>query len=362
MEKLRFTFAVLAAADAKTNLICITSIETPDGRGFFVPDELKSASKHTGITTTEVFTKVKNSLKKRHQTRKLWIPLTQELRKIYLDECENVQFGDQYLDEISNETRPSDNNNGNAESGNKNLGKTAEKFLIEKFSGKTSNVNQWINEFEKECVRFGILQDAERIETLKYQLEKQCLDWYTSMLIKFTVNSEWANWKNSLCETYGNKGWSTVKYAFTYKFQAGSLLEYATKKERLLLELNKQMDTQTMINLIVMGLPDYIMNKIDKGSVTSTESLYNEIGKHEHTTNKKIYYHSKRNTFDSKVKIEKVQPCKICEKLNKGARLHAEEKCWFRQTNSYENKRNHSKNVNNTVLDVELNNNDQKNE
>lgn len=81
--------------------------------------------------------------------------------------------------------------------------KKIEKFLLEKFSGKTSNDNYWINDFENECVRFGTLEDAERIETLKYQLKKQCLDWYTSKLIKFTVNSNWANRKNIFCETYG---------------------------------------------------------------------------------------------------------------------------------------------------------------
>lgn len=73
-----------------------------------------------------------------------------------------------------------------------------------------------------------------------------------------------------------------------------------------------------MINLIVLALLDYIINKIDKGTVTSTESRYNEIGKHEHTINKKKNYYSIGNTFDNEVKIYKIQPCKICKKLNKG--------------------------------------------
>jgi hypothetical protein len=362
MEKLSFTFAVLATGtDGKTNLICITSIETPDGRVFDVPDDLKPAIKHTGITATDVYTKIKNSLKKRHQRRKIWIPLTEELRKIYLDEGENVQFSDQYLDEIIGEPSPSKNNN-NTEPGNKNLSKMAERFLLEKFSGKTTNVVQWINEFESECERFEITQATEKIEILKHLLDKQCLDWYTSMLIKFTVNSDWTIWKNNLCETYGNKGWSQVKYAFTFKYQAGSLLEYATKKERLLLEVNKEIDTQTMMHLIVMGLPDFIMDKIDKGSITTTASLYNEIGKHEHTTYKKNYNKTKRITFDTKGGIDKNKSCKICEKLNKGVRFHPEEKCWFKQNGDHENKKIYSKNVNNTVLDVELNDDDQKNE
>ncbi|KAJ0179914.1 hypothetical protein K1T71_004505 [Dendrolimus kikuchii] len=230
MEKLRFKFTALGTADGKTNVICVTSIETPNGHIYEVPDDLKPANKHTGITNLDIYMKIKNSLKKRHQTRTLWIPLTTDLKKIYLDEGENVQFGDQYLEEITEVTRSSDIIANNTVPENKNLGKTAERFLIEKFSSKTSNATQWMNEFENECERFNILQNEEKIEILKYLLEKQCLDWYSSMLRKLTVNSEWAIWKNSFCETYGNKGWSQIKYAFTFKFQAGSLLEYATKK------------------------------------------------------------------------------------------------------------------------------------
>lgn len=360
MDKLQFTFAMLAASDGKTNIICITSIQTPDERLFDIPDEFKPASKHTVITKTDYFTKIKNSLKKRHQTRKIWIPLTEDLRKNYLDESENLQFGEQYLDQITGQTKvPVDNMIVSTE--NKRMGNIAERFITEKFSGKNSNVHQWIDEFENECIRFEISKDAEKIEILKHLLEKPCLDWYTSMIIKFTVNSAWEIWKNNFCETYENKGWSQVKYSFTFKFQGGSLLEYATKKERLLLEINKKIDTQTLINLIVMGLPDYIMYKLDKDSITSTANLYKEISKHEQTINKNNYNRVKRNTFDSKVRIDKYKPCKICEKLNKGSRFHSEEKCWFKLTDDHDNKRSYSRNVNNTVLDVELNDKEQKN-
>lgn len=182
------------------------------------------------------------------------------------------------------------------------------------------------------------------------------------MLIKFTVNSEWTVWKNNFCETYGNRGWSKVKYAFTFRFQAGLLLEYATKKERLLLEVNKYIDTQTMINLIVMGLPDYVIDKIDKETVKSTSSLYNEIGKHEHGVSKKNYTKNKRYTCDYRGKPDKIQPCKICENLDKGIRFHLEEKCWFKQTEDNNQKRSYTKAVNNSMIDAELNYNNKKNE
>lgn len=361
MEKLRFKFMVLGSADGKSNLICITAIETPDGCIFEIPDELKPVSKHTAILSTDVYTKIKNSLKKRHQSRAVWIPLNTELRKIYLDEGENVQFGEQYLNEVTRDT--TQNNTSNCAPEKKNIGRTAERFLIEHFSNKTSNADQWINEFESECNRFDIIQDEDKIEILKYLLEKQSLDWYNSMLIKLTVNSEWAVWKSNFCETYGNKGWSQIKYAFAFRFQAGSLLEYATKKERLLLEVNKLIDNQTMINLIVMGLPDYIIDKIDKDTVKSTASLYNEIGKHEYVVNRKYNINrNKRNTYDYKMKPDKIKPCTICENLNKGIRFHPEDKCWFKQTDQYNRNRINNKAINNSVIDVELNNDHKKNE
>lgn len=362
MEKLRFNFVVMGSSDGKTNVICLNSIETPDGHVYAVPDEFKPVSKHTAITSSNVFTKIRNSLKKRHQTRAVWIPLSENIREIYLDEGENLQFGDQYLDEVTKENIPSQTKIDNRPVENKNISKISERFLMEKFSNKTSNADQWIAEFENECQRFEISQDEEKIEMLKNLLEKQCLDWYGSMLIKLTVNSEWAVWKNNFCETYGNKGWSQVKYAFTFRFKNGSLLEYATKKERLLLEVNKHIDTQTMINLIVMGLPDYIIDRIDKETVKSTAGLYNEIGKHEYVTNKKPFSKNIRNTYDLKSKPEKIKPCKTCENLNKGIRFHPEEKCWFKQTEEYNNKKYNSRTVNNSVLDVELNHDDTKNE
>lgn len=54
----------------------------------------------------------------------------------------------------------------------KNIGKTAEKFMIEKFSNNTSSADQWISEFESECERFEIVQNEDKIGILKHLLEK----------------------------------------------------------------------------------------------------------------------------------------------------------------------------------------------
>lgn len=57
---------------------------------------------HKEILKTSAYSKVKNSLIKRFQTRRIWITLT-ELKKIYIDEDGNLQFGEQFLEEMNPE-------------------------------------------------------------------------------------------------------------------------------------------------------------------------------------------------------------------------------------------------------------------
>lgn len=97
------------------------------------------------------------------------------------------------------------------------------------------------------------------------------------MLIKHSIESQWKVWKDSFCETYADKGWTSIKYSILYKYISGSFLDYALKKERMLLEINRSIDTCTLIDLIMIGLPDFIMNKIDRKKLTVTEDIFNEL-------------------------------------------------------------------------------------
>lgn len=336
MEKLKFEFKCVAAADGKANTIIITSITDKNNVMYKLPEEDIYATKHTLLVETPAYAKVKNSLKKRHQMRKVWITLSEEMKEIYLDEEENLQFNDKFLEEIdelqkivSEEENPMikllekliENTQRSEE---KSLTKITKEFMTEKFSSKISNAGQWISEFEKECERFNINQDKRKIEALKFFLDKPILDWYGSMLLKLTINSEWDQWKTIFCETFANKGWSPIRYALSFRYQTGSLIDYAIKKEKLLLEIRRTMDTGTLIDLIASGLPNFIVDKIDRESVQTTEELCNEIGKLEHLIKKKsVTLNNNKNEFQKKM------PCKVCKDKGKGTRFHAEDKCWF---------------------------------
>lgn len=368
---------VKASEDPKTNIICVTSITDLDGRTFAMPDKLQPVRLHDGIVQTQIFQKVKTTLQKRHEKRQVWISMNKEMKAIYCDEDGNKQFMGYLLEEL---TKPETSTSGASEeilarivesfaelkkesSKPVHTGKMVEKFVLEKFNSKIHNVSQWMATFEAECDRLGI-EDARKIEILRLFLEDSSLDWYSSMLIKHTINSEWAVWKKNFNETYANKGWSPIRYAMLFKYKQGPLLEYALKKERLLLEVNRCIDKITLIDLIATGLPNFIADRIDRNSLKETEDLFNNLRSLEHMVNKKkndLYMGYSESKIREKTVKPLVSPCKICEKENKGIRYHPESQCWFKIKNNDRPKKDQIRSVNNSELEVELNEIDPKN-
>lgn len=362
-SKLQFEFAVMPSpTDAKTNAIAITSISTEDGIKYILPEDLKYMGDHTELKKTNNYMKLVNTLKKRNQVRRVWITMTAELTKTYIDEDGNLQFKDQYLQEVdeTNTNVPQDSNLKEIlekliESQNKdkeiNLKKTSEKFLIEKFSSKNTNAKQWIESFEKECSRFKINKSEDMIEMLKLFFDKPSLDWHSSTLLRLTVNADWLEWKKRFLESFTDNGWNNITYALLFKYREGSLTDYALKKEKLLMEFNKDMDTKSLIALIAVGLPEFILNKINKAELKETTDLFNELRQLECLVNKKKF----QKKLDSQKKYEEKKPCKICEDLGKGVRYHPNEKCWFKKNEENREKNTVTKKVNNnSILDVEI--------
>lgn len=365
MDRLQFEFTLIASSDGKSNVLAITSISTEEGKCYVLPDELKPVIHHTYIVKMHTFSKIKNSIKKRHQSRKIWIKLDEDQKKTYIDEEGNLQFLDQYLEEISTiQPKTKDYNlqhilekliETSAKNENQhNLKNISEKFIIEKFTSKNTNAIQWIETFEKECERFNIIKDETKIDILRLFLEKSCLEWYSSMIIKLTVNSEWNEWKNKFLETFRNQGWDVVTYALAFRYKEGLLIDYAIKKERLILDINKLIDSKTIIDLIATGLPGFILNKLNRDELNTTTDLFNEIRKYEGMMYKKNSTIIKSGTFPHKNKTNEKKPCKTCESLNKGIRYHPEESCWFKKNES--EKVFKARNVNNnSIIEVDIN-------
>lgn len=225
--------------------------------------------------------------------------------------------------------------------------------MIEKFTSKHANAKQWMETFEKECTRFDVVEDETKIEILRLFLEKPCSDWHCATLTKLTAEAKWDEWKDRFLETFADKGWSTAKYALSFRYKEGSLTDYAIKKERLLLDMNKDIDSKTLTTLIAIGLPEFIMNKIDKEQCQDSTTLFNEVRKYENLIYKKPSF--PKNEFGYKKKTEEKKPCRTCENLNKGMRYHPAEKCWFRTKEEEKHTNRTSLVGNNAVMDVKLN-------
>ncbi|GBP72374.1 hypothetical protein EVAR_88330_1 [Eumeta japonica] len=283
MEKLRFEFIVKAKPeDNKTNIYAIT-LYGYTNQTFVVPREYQAVHLHKEIIKHEIFDKIKN-LQKRHDKRQVWITLTKEMKSTYLDD-DNLQF-DGFLLEKLEQSYESSSTAPTLSRKTENKTRLATEFSIQKFSRNTTNVKQWLDTFESECTRLQIDTDLQKVEILRLLLEDTCTDWYTSMIIKHTIDSDWLVWKKSLIETFVDKSWSPIRYAMNFKYIQGSMLEYALKKERLLLEINKSIDTQTLIYLIAIGLPNFIMDRIDREDLQEVNDLYNCIRGLENQTKK----------------------------------------------------------------------------
>ena len=297
MARLQFTFKLLESSDGKSNIFCVTQITTPDGKIFRIPHKYLNANSHVNLMKMPEAIKSKNALKKRNQVRNSWVNLNETLKNDYIDESGNIFFKDEILEEICSTDKAEDipitkddladlllKLSEKTEA--KNLKRIAEKFTLEKFSAKNNNAIQWLEIFESECARFDIERDADKIEIFRIFLEGSAADWYGSMLLRNTLHSEWKIWKENFKCTFIDKGWASIRFALTYRYIKGSLLDYALKKEKILLETNKNMDTTTLINLIATGLPNFIADRIDRGDLKVTEDLFNELRSLEHLTKK----------------------------------------------------------------------------
>lgn len=309
---------------------------------------MKFVNDHDELIKTDVYKRVRKSFTQRGQDRTVWITLTDEMKQTYFDEEGNIMFNDLYLEQIvKTELVESTQKKENQA----NLKHITENYMIEKFTSKHSNAKQWLETFEKECRRFGINEDDTKIAILRLFLDKSCSDWHSATLTMLTTEAGWSEWKNRFLESFADKGWSTGMYAVSYRYKEGSLIEYAMRKEKLLLDMDKDISSKTLVLLIAAGLPEFVRNKIDKENCENSTGLLHEIRKCENLVNKNSFTKKKENKHDNKKKFEGKKPCGNCESLNKGTRYHPEDSCWFKKKEINEGRVIGS----NAVIEVDLN-------
>lgn len=116
--------------------------------------------------------------------------------------------------------------------------------------------------------------------------------------------------------------------ALLFKYKDGSLVDYAIIKEKLILEMRRSIDRGTLMDPIAVGLPGFVLERINREALKDSVDLFNEVRKFEHLVNKNenSTYRKYENTLID-IKNEERTPCKISERLNKGTRYYPEAAC-----------------------------------
>ncbi|XP_046602695.1 uncharacterized protein LOC124309873 [Neodiprion virginianus] len=339
-KKAKFYFVSEAGIDsAKSTAVKVKKIQLlGQEESFLFPADKQTRAQHDKLFENAIVKNVVKSLKQRNKFRNVVLTLSEELENIYLDEEGNVVFHDEYLEEDTPMQEASGNREASATSERK-TSSLVKDMVVEKFNGENMNASNWMRLYVQECDRVGIAQN-KYAEVLRLFLEKGALDWY-SVSVKQISLLNWEAWNNSFIDTFAAQSWVDIEYAYNFKFYSGSLLEYALKKRSLLLEADDSLSVSTQINMIVISLPKFIQNKLDRKSIGCVDSLMSklkQIGK----------ISDKKNENVNKKSSNEKRPCSICEKLGYRNRFHLETVC--------HNKDRQSKNPKNENIRVTNNN------
>ena len=231
---------------------------------YLVPRDKQTEKNHALLFRLPTVQNAKKSMTKVGHYRNLRLTLAGDLLETYLDEDGNFVFQNFYLEEspdiqekkLKTPTASDSFSSFPFEEKDDRLKHVEKKFLIEKFNGKQKAAD-WLDSFEEECARYSIEENVQKVKCPKLFLQDRAIDWYDATAIKIG-KGDWSVWQTSSLKVFASKGWAQVRYAHNFKHLSGSLIEYALKKEKLILEVESRMTVISRINLIVMGLPTYI--------------------------------------------------------------------------------------------------------
>lgn len=343
---------------------------------FRLPPEYRDLKLHATLSKKSVVRNTTGGIKPIDGYRKFQVKLEEDLKKEYFDECDNLSYKAIPLEEIIEADHAVPMANRSEEELyfiqrikelerqlNLNddrelpLHQVEKKFVLEKFDRKL-NVIEWLSRFENECERNKIRDGSKRVEALRFFLiSGSPNDWYQTNMKKIGL-ANWPEWKRSFLHVFGEKGWSMVRKAFNFKYLAGSLVDYALAKERLLLEVDPNSLEFSRVIMIAIGLPIEVQEEIDREEIVTIEMLLNELKKLEDAFSKKKRrentFHKESLSYDQQnsqipakktnalVKSKEVntetkprsnevntnkKPCSICEALGWPNRWHPISEC-----------------------------------
>lgn len=368
-------------SDPKKNIFKFKWIQTTGTETYYeIPEDKQNPYDHHELFAVPKVKNILKSMKTRGSFRTCVISLTPELKEIYFDAEEDVMFRDEYLQmtyspayvktgfgrEIA-EPQNATELSGKIKENKKDFKKIKDNFVLNNFDGKNVSVTLWLEKFETECMRCGVEEDRDKILILRLFLDGIAKEWFDSKLITLGLDNSFQIWKNNCLDSFCETSWHKYREAYSFRYIGGSLVDYAFRKENLLLNLRNNFPTDILIDLIVTSLPNFLQDRIDISYVTTFEKLLGELRKLEGLTK----YEKARNIKNGKMinsaehlsstnrKIDKKEPCSICDKNGFPGRFHPETLCRLknRRFNNFkqENVSGNIRTVNNVGVQDELN-------
>ena len=386
--KVRVEIRRFLIKDTSKHALFVVAIKRHDsGTTFGIPSTAQHESFHQELFSIG---KVKSGIIGISRERNLNVTLPAEIARLYFDEDGDGVFRDTYLDEVqpveasksegaklndsmvklfeklASNDAPStpmksegsklneaiakllekmSNGDANGELSEKktDLRDIEKKMSLTSFNGR-QNAAEWLKDFEDECERLRVIDSVDKVKCMRLFMSGTGKEWLQATAKKFK-ETEYDEWKESFKTIFTDRGWANVKYAYSFKYVSGSLVDYALKKESLLLDVEKNMTVNSRICHIIVGLPQKIVEDVDREQMKTTDQLINELRRFETAPGQKKDNHSehfakpasseKNKPGSANANIRKSrEPCNMCLAIGKPPLFHSPNSC--RSKDQYE--------------------------
>ncbi|KAI4480992.1 hypothetical protein M0802_014067 [Mischocyttarus mexicanus] len=314
--KVIFHLAAESDIDPRTTIIKVKTIQTSTSdRVYCFEEEDQPSRLHGELFKLPIIQNVVKSLNRRGKSRRIAVTLAEKLYKLYFVEEGNFVFQDFYLTEapcLPPPSVPQTPTSSNIPPAILNeppfdLRSASQSIILEPFHNKNQNAKLWLNLFKSECQRLNIPKE-NYFEILRLFLTGSPLEWYETHFESSIT--EWKSYETSVITTFDESSWHDVGYAYSYHWVGGSYLDYAIKKRNLLLRADNSLSVQTQINFIVLGLPKYLYNYLNKSNIDSIDQLMSQLRQYKSNDkhNRNRTHNINPNNRERRVNYSPIQP------------------------------------------------------
>lgn len=326
-----------------------------------IPAHLQLKSKHTELFTYIEVSRTEEACPNDENYRHVWVEMSEQHARLYRDKSGNAVFKDQSLEADDNQTEKIQKKNSAAKESTEALSQqlilkmmrtlearldesnaaskadVAKKFGLSKFDG-ADEASSWLEKFEAECERLAVDGDAKRIEMLGKMMkpESKAQDWYENCKKALPRSSLWTSWTFAFKNVFVPKNWVPVREAHSFKYTGDPLLDYSLAKEKRMLNADPTASQKSVINAIVIGLPEIIQDQLIRKDIVSVIDLQSKLASLSVPDEHKKRDGLKGGRNGKHKQRSESNPCSYCKKKLGVNRYHRLEDCWTKQKDERE--------------------------